>query len=307
MRPPSIKIIRTKQPIQIKPKIEFEKEREQKKMSGITEKFNVALNQFNNLQSKFVPLGQSVELLTQKLNTVTQSIAELEVELLRVKLVTDGANNDFASIAEILNELQTDTEKLNHNIEENETLRESMTTMFGEAFNVVSKFINTAKQIGIIDNDRANQILSNNSTANTINTTTENITPEIIDESNNENIPDPHDIHNTSDTVEKSDEVDNPPVNISDSLQTESAEKDFLTSSEMANQLDLPPLQFGTPANTDNNLPNTTEDFDNTNPDNTDIINNQDTNPNTTINSNQNTEDDLEAILDDISKPLSTS
>jgi hypothetical protein len=228
-------------------------------MYKIKEKLSVALGQLNELRARFAPLGERVELLNKKVDSISQSVAELVNEMVEVKTIANDSANAFDSIVGVLVEVEAESDQICRNVEENEVLRTSMTSMFGEAFNVVSKFIDTAKHIGIIDDDRMAQILAAKSEINT----TENNT--LTNEINNDISP--NKIIDNVDNVDNVDSVDN--------------EVD-LTAKEIASQLDLTPLQFDSQS---------------------EIVTDNPTNNNE---SETDTEESLEAILDDISKPIST-
>jgi hypothetical protein len=276
-------------------------------MNKITEKLSVALEQLNELRTRYSPLGDRVDVLNQKVGLISQSVLELANEIAELKSITNSSANVFDSVTGILSEIEAESVQICRNIEENEVLRESMTSMFGEAFNVVSKFIDTAKHIGIIDNNRANQILEGKS----INSATENPTSEINDTNNPNSTNVIEDtgiaLNSATETVtetvteaETETEVisalsaDNAddllPSEISGNItQTETIGDNDLTATEMASQLDLQPLQFNT----------LTEITTAESPDNI-TYNNEESESETAA------EESLEAILDDISKPLST-
>ncbi|MDR2762773.1 MAG: hypothetical protein LBB88_09250 [Planctomycetaceae bacterium] len=270
-------------------------------MNNLTEKLSTALSQLNELQTKFSPLGEHIEQLNQKVESLAKYASELVNEVVEIQTITNGYSNTFNAIANILDELKTESEQINHDAKENEILRESMTSMFGEAFNVVSKFIDTAKHIGIIDKNHADQILAGNAIINvTENQSTESSnlndsesTPQISTQAENDDeIIESENIAETNNNVV--DSTDNVATNeFSNTIdqteltpETDPIANNPLTAIEMASQLDLQPLQFSSTETTTNELTNDA------------TPKNQE--------SETNSEESLEAILDDISQPLST-
>ncbi|MDR0390755.1 MAG: hypothetical protein LBH59_02530 [Planctomycetaceae bacterium] len=262
-------------------------------MYKIKEKLSVALGQLNELRARFAPLGERVELLNKKVDLISQSVAELVNEMVEVKTIANDSANAFDSIVGVLVEVEAESDQICRNVEENEVLRESMTSMFGEAFNVVSKFIDTAKHIGIIDDNRAVQILAGKSEISA----TENLTTEITDTDTNTNIiqtiPEPtienaiEDVESAFDDVIKT-ELESTENTLPNEINNAISPNDVvdnevdLTAKEIASQLDLTPLQFDSQS---------------------EVVTDKSTNNNE---SETDTEESLEAILDDISKPIST-
>ncbi|MDR1478592.1 MAG: hypothetical protein LBJ00_06585 [Planctomycetaceae bacterium] len=298
-------------------------------MSKITENLSVALDRLKELRTKFAPLNERVEKLNQKVDLISKSVSELVSEIVEVKEIVNGSASVFDSIIENLSEVEKESEQINRNIDENNELRESMTSIFGEAFNVVSRFIDTAKHIGIIDNNRAEQILAVKPLINV----TKNPLPEIADANElnpqqPEISPIPTDIitenttENTTnektedagivsgealdagviaaDNVTLADDLNNIEGNITPTdnvlsneiadniVQTETATGNNLSALEMASQLDLQPLQFNT---------SMSGESEETGVDGVVLENHK---------SEADDEESLEAILDDISRPLST-
>ncbi|MDR1485418.1 MAG: hypothetical protein LBT09_11425 [Planctomycetaceae bacterium] len=277
-------------------------------MNNITEKLSVALERFDELRAKFSPLDERVDMLNQKVGLVSRSVAELADEIAEVKLLTNGSANAFDLIGGILREIELESNEMCRSVAENEILRESMTSMFSEAFNVVSKFIETAKHIGIIDSNHADQILAgkpviisatenhipkitgtsniNNAKPNITQTASENVTEDVA-----ENVAE-NDVKNIAENA-----VENVTENVIEDAgivfggvvdnENENVANNNLTAEEMASQLDLQPLQLNTA--TENQINESTDNI---------IANDEE--------SESDAEESLEAILDDISKPIST-
>ncbi|MDR1054019.1 MAG: hypothetical protein LBL39_07560, partial [Planctomycetaceae bacterium] len=204
---------------------------------------------------------------------------------------------------------EKESEQINRNIDENNELRESMTSIFGEAFSVVSRFIDTAKHIGIIDNNRADQILAGKpiddvandplpqiAVTDALNSPQHDISPITTDISTENTIEDSGIAFGgavdseiiSADNVLPVDNVLPTDNVLPDEITDKTAQPEILTSNnlssnEMASQLDLQPLQFNA---SDENTPD-------------DVV---------ADNHKSETDDEeaLEAILDDISKPIST-
>ncbi|MDR2345075.1 MAG: hypothetical protein LBE18_03330 [Planctomycetaceae bacterium] len=283
-------------------------------MNNLTDKITTVLNHIDELRTKFLPLSERIDRLNQKVSLITKSINEITTEITEIQTISNGSIDVFDSILNILNETKTESRQIHHSIEENELLRNSMTSMFGEAFNVISKFINTAKHIGIIDNNHADQILEGKIT----DIVTEIPIPEIINSTLNSTLNsniisneiESTDPNSSQTSLPKNSEnigeniVENTTENISENTSEETSEETKseitpepdnlsngnLTATEIATQLDLQPLQFNSGTNEPLN----------------ELVNSQDNIISQNHESATDAEDSLEAILDDISKPLST-
>ncbi|MDR1289803.1 MAG: hypothetical protein LBK06_01230 [Planctomycetaceae bacterium] len=277
-------------------------------MSKVTENLSVTLEQLNELRAKFAPLSERVDKLNRKADSIAQSVTELVNEIIEVKNIVDGSANVFDSIIGTLGDVEKESEQINRNIDENNELRESMTSIFGEAFSVVSRFIDTAKHIGIIDDNRANQILAGKpiddvadaplpkiAVADSLDSTQQqdNIAPTSTDIATENTIEDPGIAFGgavdavdaeviSEDNILTTDNV-LPEEIVDKTAQSETSASNNLSAIEMASQLDLQPLQFNA---SDENEPDSV------------VADNH--------KSETDDEEALEAILDDISKPLAT-
>ncbi|MDR1962539.1 MAG: hypothetical protein LBQ50_02030 [Planctomycetaceae bacterium] len=129
-------------------------------MSKIVEKITVIEDQIALLQSKIVPLTSKTNTLSRKLNSFSGLLTEMIEETNAICHEIDSAQQELVSIQTILAETKTEGEQISADQDENKRLYESMTEMFGEAFQVVSRFFETAQRIGIVDKEQAPNFLA---------------------------------------------------------------------------------------------------------------------------------------------------
>jgi regulator of replication initiation timing len=123
-------------------------------MSDLVEKIVAVEEQVALIQSKIVPLTSKVEMLNRKINHFSGLFAEITDETKTIQQEIDSTQQGLAAIQTLINETKKEGEQIAADQNENQHLYESMTEMFGEAFQVVSRFFETAQKIGIVDKEK---------------------------------------------------------------------------------------------------------------------------------------------------------
>lgn len=129
-------------------------------MNNIVEKIAVVEEQVALIQSKIVPLTSKVETLNRKIEGFSGLLTEITGETNSIQQEFNSFQQKLESIQNLLAETKTEGEHLCADQDENKHLYESMTEMFGEAFQVVSRFFETARKIGIVDKEKETNFLA---------------------------------------------------------------------------------------------------------------------------------------------------
>ncbi|MDR2441367.1 MAG: hypothetical protein LBE12_18555 [Planctomycetaceae bacterium] len=129
-------------------------------MSNIVEKITVVEEQMALIQSKIIPLASKAEMLNQKIEKVSGLLTEITGETNMIQQEINSFQQILDSIRKLLAETKTEGEQITADQDENKYLYESMTEMFGEAFQVVSRFFETARKIGIVDKEKVTNFLA---------------------------------------------------------------------------------------------------------------------------------------------------
>ncbi|MDR0610937.1 MAG: hypothetical protein LBG58_12555 [Planctomycetaceae bacterium] len=123
-------------------------------MSDLVEKIVAVEERIVLLKSKMTPLTSKVEMLNQKIDGFSGLLAEITGETNTIQQEINSAQQGLEMIQTLINEIKMEGEQITANQNENKHLYESMTEMFGEAFQVVSRFFETAQKIGIVDKEK---------------------------------------------------------------------------------------------------------------------------------------------------------
>ncbi|MDR3199622.1 MAG: hypothetical protein LBU34_17270 [Planctomycetaceae bacterium] len=129
-------------------------------MNNIVEKIVVVEEQVALIQSKIVPLTSKVDVLNRKIDGFSGLLAEITGETKMIQQEINSFQQELESVRKLLAETKTEGEQIFADQDKNKYLYESMTEMFGEAFQVVSRFFETARKIGIIDMEKASHFLA---------------------------------------------------------------------------------------------------------------------------------------------------
>ncbi len=137
-------------------------------MNTIADKLAAAENHVNEILGQWSPLIGRLEKLDRELSGVSETITRLSQESQAVRGEIGTARQGLEQVLAILAETKTEGADLTAKQEENEHLCNTLTSMFGEAFQVVSRFLETAQKIGIIDKNKTQEILDHASATETI-------------------------------------------------------------------------------------------------------------------------------------------
>ncbi|MDR2115340.1 MAG: hypothetical protein LBP87_03055 [Planctomycetaceae bacterium] len=129
-------------------------------MNNIVEKIVVVEEQVALIQTKIVPLASKVETLNQKVEGFSGLLAEITGETNAIQQEINSFQQGLEAIRKLLAETKTEGEQIFADQDKNKYLYESMTEMFGEAFQVVSRFFETAQKMGIVDKEKATNFLT---------------------------------------------------------------------------------------------------------------------------------------------------
>lgn len=118
-------------------------------MGKIIDKISVIEEQFALVQTKAAPLASRLTNLNQAVQTLTDQIEDVGRETLNVQNEFDEMQASLEAIRNILYEVKQEGVELTEQQAETKQVCESLTTMFGEAFQVVSRFMETTQRMGI--------------------------------------------------------------------------------------------------------------------------------------------------------------
>ncbi|MDR0338520.1 MAG: hypothetical protein LBI18_15720 [Planctomycetaceae bacterium] len=129
-------------------------------MSIIVEKIVTIEEQIACIQSKLTTLISKVDTLNRKINKFSDLLAEITAESNAIWQEIDSTQHGLKLIQTLLVKVKTESKQISVDQDENKLLYESMTEMFGEAFQVVSRFFETVQKIGIVDKEKAADFLA---------------------------------------------------------------------------------------------------------------------------------------------------
>ncbi|MDR1140332.1 MAG: hypothetical protein LBL62_01480 [Planctomycetaceae bacterium] len=129
-------------------------------MSPFVEKIVTIEEQVVFIQSKITPLTLKVETLNRKIDGFSGLLTEIVGETNAIQQEINSTQQSLELIQTLLAETKTEGEQISADQDENKHLYESMTEMFGEAFQVVSRFFETAQKIGIVDKEKTTNFLA---------------------------------------------------------------------------------------------------------------------------------------------------
>ncbi len=128
-------------------------------MSQFIEKLSAVESQIAALRQKLEPLSVRAENLSQTAAGVAEQVKNFHEESSALLADVAAAQGIFTSILTAFGEVKSEGGQISARAEENQRICDSMTTMFGETFQVVSRFLDTAKNLGIVKADKAKDIL----------------------------------------------------------------------------------------------------------------------------------------------------
>ncbi len=132
-------------------------------MNQFIEKLNAVEAQLADLSQHFEPLRSRVDRLRQAAESVSTQVETLLTESTALRDSLAAVRQDFSTVLSAVlttvDEARVEGEQLQSQAEATQKVQDSITNMFGETFQVVSRFLDTAKKLGIVDADKAQEIL----------------------------------------------------------------------------------------------------------------------------------------------------
>lgn len=157
-------------------------------MSKITEKLVAVENQIAQLREQCGPLTKKIAGLNTIIDDLSSRLKDLTQETLAIQGEIENVGQGLDSVSRILVDAKDEgADLINAHVEltakhaEDEQLRASMTAMFGEAFQVVSRFMETAQRIGIVEKDKIGSFLTAKSEGSGRDLTVHETPPESVD------------------------------------------------------------------------------------------------------------------------------
>lgn len=129
-------------------------------MQSISEKLSFVESRINGLDAKLKPLTSKVEELQRNFEQCSGQLQEMASQWARITGEIATLNDELTSVLPVFAEVKSESEQIAAKQQEDDHLRDSMTQMFGEAYQVVSRFIDTAQKIGILDKEKGEQIVA---------------------------------------------------------------------------------------------------------------------------------------------------
>jgi len=124
-------------------------------MNPVVEKLAAIEKEVAAIQPKMAPLTERIADLHQKVTGFTQQLADLAAESVAVKQDVELTRQSLGKIQTLISESKVESEQLVAGQEENQQRCETMTAVFGAAFQAVSQFFETAQQMGLADQAKA--------------------------------------------------------------------------------------------------------------------------------------------------------
>lgn len=120
-------------------------------MNTVVEKLAAIEQEVAAIQPKMLPLSERIADLHEKVTGFTQQLADLVTESATVKQDVERTRQSLAKIQTLIGESKLESEQLAAGQEENQQRCETMTAVFGAAFQAVSQFFETAQRMGLAD------------------------------------------------------------------------------------------------------------------------------------------------------------
>ena len=124
-------------------------------MNSVVEKLAAIEKEVAVIQPKMMPLTERIADLDQKVAGLAEQLTGIAEESAAVKQDIELTRNGLARIQTLIGESKAESEQLVAGQEENLQRCETMTAVFGEAFQAVSKFFETAQRMGLTDQAKA--------------------------------------------------------------------------------------------------------------------------------------------------------
>jgi regulator of replication initiation timing len=120
-------------------------------MNPVVEKLAAIEKEVAAIQPKIEPMSARIDALHQKTAAFVRQIADIAAETSAVKEEVDAAREGLRKIQSLISESKTESEQLAAGQEESIQRCETMTAVFGAAFQAVSQFFDAAQKMGLAD------------------------------------------------------------------------------------------------------------------------------------------------------------
>ena len=124
-------------------------------MNPVVEKLAAIEKEVTAIQPKMTPLTERIADIDQKVAGFAQQLAGIAEESAAVKQDIELTLQSLARIRTLIGESKTESEQLVAGQEENLQRCETMTAVFGAAFQAMSQFFETAQRMGLADQAKA--------------------------------------------------------------------------------------------------------------------------------------------------------
>ena len=124
-------------------------------MSSVVEKLAAIEREVAAIQPKMLPLTERITDLDQRVSGFAQQLTSIAEESAAVRQDIELTRQSLARIQTLIGESKTESEQLVAGQEENQQRCETMTAVFGAAFQAMSQFFETAQRMGIADQAKA--------------------------------------------------------------------------------------------------------------------------------------------------------
>ena len=124
-------------------------------MSSVVEKLAAIEREVAAIQPKMLPLTERIADLDQKVAGFARQLVGVAEESAAVKQDIELTRQSLARIQTLIGESRAESEQLVAGQEENQQRCETMTAVFGAAFQAMSQFFETAQRMGIADQAKA--------------------------------------------------------------------------------------------------------------------------------------------------------
>ena len=124
-------------------------------MSSVVEKLAAIEREVAAIQPKMAPLTERIDDLDQKVAGFARQLSGIAEESAAVKQDIELTRQSLVRIQTLIGESKAESEQLVAGQEENQQRCETMTAVFGAAFQAMSQFFETAQRMGIADQAKA--------------------------------------------------------------------------------------------------------------------------------------------------------
>lgn len=129
-------------------------------MKSIADQLATIEDRLKTLRSQLLPLEDEVRQWNRRIDACFEQLKELGSESNTLQEKIAGTATGFDEVFALLAGAKNEGRQIAEEQRENQHLRDSMTSMFSEAFQVVSRFVDTAQKIGILDKEKAASFLA---------------------------------------------------------------------------------------------------------------------------------------------------